>query len=96
MITSPGLSLDRSAGDLPSTEVFDVGFAFLPEFNGYGYAYEAAEKVLSIVAKDPRYSSVLATIIPHNTNSVRLLTKLGLHFEKEIETGGEKLHVYSN
>jgi [ribosomal protein S5]-alanine N-acetyltransferase len=77
-------------------EHFDIGFAFLPEFIGCGYAYEAAEKVLSIVAKDPTYSPVLATTIPHNTNSVRLLTKLGLHFEKEIEVEKEKLHVYSN
>jgi ribosomal-protein-alanine N-acetyltransferase len=75
-------------------ENFDIGFAFLPEFNGFGYAYEAAKEVLSIVSK--KHSKVLATTVPQNTNSIRLLTKLGLHFEKEIETENERLHIYSN
>ena len=75
---------------------FDIGFAFLPEFNGHGYAYEAAKEVLSIAANYPEYNPVLATTIPHNLQSIKLLTKLGLHFEKEIEVDNEKLYVYSN
>ncbi|GAB2816988.1 GNAT family N-acetyltransferase [Ferruginibacter profundus] len=75
---------------------FDIGFAFLPEYNGQGYAYEAAKEVLSIAAKDPAYHPVLATTIPHNVKSIQLLTKLGLHFEKEILVEQEKLLVYSN
>jgi len=75
---------------------FDIGFAFLPEFSGKGYAYEAAKEVLSIAGRHPEYSSVLATTIPHNTKSIKLLTKLGLHFDKEIEVDKEKLHVYCN
>ena len=77
-------------------ENFDIGFAFLPEFYGYGYAYEAAKEVLSIVIKKPEHAKVLATTVPQNINSIKLLTKLGLHFEKEIELQNEKLHVYSN
>jgi RimJ/RimL family protein N-acetyltransferase len=77
-------------------ENFDIGFAFLPEFNGYGYAYEAAKEVLSVVNKKPEHSKVLATTVPQNINSIKLLTKLGLHFEREIEVENEKLHVYSN
>lgn len=75
---------------------FDIGFAFLPEFNGYGYAYEAAKEVLSVVNKKPEYSTVLATTVPQNINSIKLLIKLGLHFEREIEVGNERLHIYSN
>ncbi len=77
-------------------ENFDIGFAFLPEYNGNGYAYEAAKKVLSIVSKNPQYAVVLATTIPQNINSIKLLTKLGLHFQKEIEVEKQKLHVYTN
>jgi RimJ/RimL family protein N-acetyltransferase len=77
-------------------ENFDIGFAFLPEFNGYGYAYEAAKEILSAVSQTPGYYPVLATTIPQNVNSIKLLTKLGLHFEKEIEVENEKLHIYSN
>ncbi len=77
-------------------ENFDIGFAFLPEYNGNGYAYEAAKKVLSLVSKNPQYTVVLATTVPQNTNSIKLLIKLGLHFGKEIEVEKQKLHVYSN
>lgn len=75
---------------------FDIGFAFLPEFMGKGYAYEAAKAVLSMVRTQPGYETVLATTIPGNESSIRLLTKLGLQFEKELLQGKEKLHVYRN
>jgi len=77
-------------------ESFDIGFAFLPEYNGNGYAYEAAKEVLSMVSKTPGYYPVVATTVPQNAKSIKLLTKLGLHFEKEIEVEDEMLHVYSN
>ena len=77
-------------------ENFDIGFAFLPEYNGNGYAYEAAKEILSMVSRIPGYSPVLATTVPQNVNSIKLLIKLGLHFEKEIEVEKEKLHIYSN
>jgi [ribosomal protein S5]-alanine N-acetyltransferase len=75
---------------------FDIGFAFLPQFKGQGYAFEAATKVLSIVSKKQKYCPVLATTVPQNTSSIKLLTKLGLRFEKAIEVANEQLHVYTN
>ncbi len=75
---------------------FDIGFAFLPQFNGHGYAFEAATKVLTVVSKKPAYYPVLATTVPQNVNSIKLLTKLGLRFEKAIEVENEPLHVYTN
>ena len=77
-------------------ENFDIGFAFLPEFAGLGYAYEAAKEILSIVSTYPAYHTVLATTIPHNLRSIKLLIKLGLYFEKELEVGNQKLHIYTN
>ena len=73
---------------------FDIGFALLPDFMGFGYAHEAAETVLS--AAKTQYAPILATVIPQNSSSIRLLTKLGFHFEKEIDVQNLKLHVYSN
>jgi [ribosomal protein S5]-alanine N-acetyltransferase len=75
---------------------FDIGFAFLPQFNGQGYAFEAATKVLSVVSKKAEYYPVLATTAPQNVNSIKLLTKLGLRFKKAIEVENEQLHVYTN
>jgi [ribosomal protein S5]-alanine N-acetyltransferase len=77
-------------------ESFDIGFAFLPEFSGKGYAYEAAKEIMSVVRTHSRHDRVLATTIPGNVSSIRLLTKLGLHFDRELEIGKEKLHVYAN
>lgn len=75
---------------------FDIGFAFLPEYCGQGFAYEAAAEVLSILKQVPAYATILATTIPANVSSVKLLTRLGFSFEKEIEEGGNELHVYAN
>jgi ribosomal-protein-alanine N-acetyltransferase len=77
-------------------EHFDIGFAFLPQYSGKGYAYEAAKEFLSIVSSKPEHSIVVATTLPENASSIKLLTRLGLDFDKEIEVGSEKLHVYSN
>jgi RimJ/RimL family protein N-acetyltransferase len=58
-------------------ENFDIGFAFLPNFAGNGYAYEAAKAVLTMVSKLPEFNIVLATTLFSNKNSIKLLTKLG-------------------
>lgn len=75
---------------------FDIGFAFLPAYNGQGYAHEAAKEVLAVVSQDSKYTTILAVTLPHNHSSIKLLVKLGLHFEKEIVQQGEVLQVYSN
>jgi RimJ/RimL family protein N-acetyltransferase len=77
-------------------EHFDIGFAFLPKYNGKGYAYEAAKAVLAVISTMPEHPVVLATTISGNVSSIKLLTRLGLRFEKEIVIEGEKLHVYSS
>ena len=72
----------------------DIGFAFLPGFAGKGYAYEATHAVLTkLVAKD-KLTHILATTVPENVSSIKLLEKLGLAFEREIELEKEKIHVY--
>ncbi len=72
----------------------DIGFAFLPKYTGHGYAFEAASAVMSAVKAE--HPTVLATTLPHNMHSIRLLAKTGFHFQKEILQEGETLHVYSN
>jgi ribosomal-protein-alanine N-acetyltransferase len=73
----------------------DIGFAFLPQYSGNGYAYEAAHTVLQQLLQHNNNTHILATTIPSNEHSIRLLTKLGLRFDKEIEVEKEKLHVYA-
>ena len=75
---------------------YDIGFAFLPKFTNNGYAYEAANAVLMNVTRTYNLSHILATTIPENISSIKLLKKLGLFFEKEIEVEKIKLHIYSS
>lgn len=74
---------------------FDIGFAFLPDFLNKGYALEAASKVLNDLMEDSNHQTVLATTRMDNLRSVKLLEKLGFHFEKEMENEKEKLLLYS-
>ena len=74
---------------------FDIGFAFLPFYQGRGYAYEASKAVILMVSKLPEHRTVLATTRPSNTSSIRLLTKLGFRFEKEMEIETKRIHVYT-
>jgi RimJ/RimL family protein N-acetyltransferase len=73
----------------------DIGFAFLPQFSKKGYAYEAAKAVLDIIKTTKSHKTVLATTLPDNVNSIQLLKKLGLQFDKEISVGDVKLLLYT-
>ncbi|MEO6686352.1 MAG: GNAT family N-acetyltransferase [Dyadobacter sp.] len=75
-------------------EHHDIGFAFLPTFSKNGYAYEATHAVLNKLIMEQKLLYILATTVPENESSIRLLKKVGLVFEKEIEIENEKLHVY--
>jgi len=62
----------------------DIGFAFLPEFCGAGYAFEAATATLETARRILGLSRVLAITAPDNHRSIRLLQKLGMTFERSI------------
>ena len=74
----------------------DIGFAFLPEARGHGYALEAAGAVVEH-ARALGMKRLLAIVSPHNTPSSRLLEKLGFKLEglKPVGQNGEELLVYA-
>ncbi len=76
-----------------SLEHADIGFAFLPEFFGKGYAFESAVAVIKYAVKNLGMKKVLAITNTDNIKSVRLLEKLGLKFEKKIRLPGESKEV---
>jgi ribosomal-protein-alanine N-acetyltransferase len=55
----------------------DIGFAFLPEFEGKGYAHEAARATMRYGWEDLQFKRVLAITTLDNESSIRLLRKLG-------------------
>jgi ribosomal-protein-alanine N-acetyltransferase len=76
-------------------EFHDIGFAFLPVFSKKGYAFEAAEIVLKDLLQDPDNQIILATMKAENINSIKLIERLGFHYDSEIENGEKKSLLYS-
>ncbi|WBV59326.1 GNAT family N-acetyltransferase [Chryseobacterium camelliae] len=70
-------------------DVVDIGFSLLDEFEGKGYAYEAALKVKSIAMDDFGLKKISAITSKDNFSSQKLIEKLGLMFRKHIVLPGE-------
>ncbi|MEE4218378.1 MAG: GNAT family N-acetyltransferase [Xanthomonadales bacterium] len=67
----------------------DIGYGFLPEFCGRGYAIEAAQAVLDHARGQMNLPQLLAIVTPENVRSTRLLEKLGLRAEGQVRMPGE-------
>lgn len=75
----------------------DIGFAFLPEFTGSGFAFEAADAVMSLATNTLKLPVVLAITLPENESSRKLLEKIGLKFVRMTSSPDkEDLMLYSN
>ncbi len=72
-------------------EDVDIGFAFLPEFEGKGYGYESAAEVLKFATNMLGLKRIVAITLEENTGSRKLLEKLGLRYERMIDQQGEEL-----
>ncbi len=62
----------------------DIGFAFLSEFMGKGFAFESASAVLKQGKTSLGLETILAITDTNNQRSIKLLKRLGLLFEKTI------------
>jgi RimJ/RimL family protein N-acetyltransferase len=77
-------------------DVVDIGFSLLDEYEGKGYAYEAALKVKSIGMDDFGLKKLSAITTKDNFSSQKLIEKLGLKFQKyvTIPDDNEELMYY--
>ena len=73
----------------------DIGFAFLPPFEGKGYAYECAAAALRYGEDVLNLGSVLAITSKDNEKSGKLLGKLGFVFERLTVLHDEELKLFS-
>ena len=73
----------------------DIGFAFLPQYWGAGYAREAAAATLEH-ARGLGLPRVVAITTPDNQASCRLLESLGMRFERltRLAPAGDPLRLY--
>lgn len=74
----------------------DVGYAFLPEFRGKGYAFEAAAAVLVHGNRAFGLQRIVAITTPSNASSIRVLEKAGMKFERLLElTPGDPVNLFA-
>jgi len=75
----------------------DIGFAFLPQHWGQGYAVESATAVKDYAAKVIGLHRLVAITSPDNLASIRVLERIGLAFEAmvRLSPNGEELKLFS-
>ncbi|MEO8666518.1 MAG: GNAT family N-acetyltransferase, partial [Ignavibacteria bacterium] len=73
-----------------SLDDIDIGFSFLPEHTGNGYAFESASATLNYANINLGFKRIVAITNPDNLNSIKLLEKLGLIFEKQFTVPGDE------
>ncbi len=71
----------------------DIGFAFLPEYRGLGYAREAAGAVLDLARDRFEMRRILAITSVDNEASARLLDRLGFAPRRMVELPGEGVEL---
>ena len=69
------VALDEHGG------VAEIGFTLRPEFQGKGYAFEAASAVVEDLIERLGCHRIFGQLSPENRRSARLLEKLGMHVE---------------
>ncbi|GAB2769022.1 GNAT family N-acetyltransferase [Salinimicrobium soli] len=74
----------------------DIGYGFLPQYEGHGYAFEAACRVKQLGIEDFGIKEILGITAQENLASQKILLKLGLREEGLISLPGEtkKLLLY--
>lgn len=70
--------------DREGLEGVDIGFAFLPQHEGQGYAFESALRLKQAALEDFGIKQILGITSKANLASQKLLVKLGLKFIRTI------------
>lgn len=74
----------------------DIGYAFLPEYGGKGYALEATAAVLQYANDTLKFNPILAIVTPGNHSSIKLLEKLNFLLQGNITQNNEELLLFKN
>jgi RimJ/RimL family protein N-acetyltransferase len=72
----------------------DLGYAFLPEYCGKGFAHEASSVILKESLKNHSLGTVLSVTSCTNTRSNHLLKKLGFIFKEKIHFSNTENNLY--
>ncbi len=74
----------------------DIGFALLEEYEGQGYAFESATKIMELAKNEFNISLVSAITTKNNIPSQKLIERLGLKFIEfvNLPNDPEELMLY--
>jgi ribosomal-protein-alanine N-acetyltransferase len=80
----------------PNLAHADLGYAFLPEYFGKGFAFEACTASIAAASRDFGMPQLLAIVNPDNIASRRLLEKLGFRLQeiRVVHAGEPALCIY--
>jgi RimJ/RimL family protein N-acetyltransferase len=73
----------------------DVGFAFLPEYTGKGFAIEIVKATIQYAMKHWQFEKISAIIIPTNERSINLVERLGFAFVERFKHENETLLLFT-
>jgi len=62
----------------------DIGFGFLPDYEGKGFGYESSLAIMDLAKNKFKLNKICAITNPNNKSSIHLLEKLGLSYQKRI------------
>ncbi|MDN2669038.1 GNAT family N-acetyltransferase [Vibrio sp. 14N.309.X.WAT.E.F5] len=74
-------------------ESHDIGYGFVPEVYGQGFALEAAQAIMEQAKHNADIDHLVAITTSDNIRSIALLTKLGFVFERVEETINESVNL---
>lgn len=82
---------------LEDLQEVDIGYRFLPDCWGKGYATESAMTLMRAGVREHNLRRIIGLVEPANEASAHVLKKLGLMFEKKIRPDGchEDLDMYA-
>lgn len=66
--------------DLDQTKHIEIGYRYMEEFWGKGYATEGSLRLLEYAFKDLQLEEVVAVALEENKASIRVMEKLGMRF----------------
>ncbi|MEM8531521.1 MAG: GNAT family N-acetyltransferase [Chloroflexota bacterium] len=74
-------------------DTVDLGYAFLPEYFGKGYAFEVTSAIMTYARTRLGYRKVVAVVHANNEPSIRLLRKLGFHYERMVRLADDQEEI---
>jgi len=79
----------------PAANEYDLGYRFIQNYWGKGYATEAARGVLEYCREHLTGKRIVGKALIENVASIRVLEKIGMQFERNEEDSDGTVAVYS-